>query len=170
MGAALPFAAVAMQAAAPMVAAIGENKELRTAARVDEENARLSLLAGEQEVGQTLRDERQLAGDALSAMAGSGVMIGSGSPADIIMESARQREREIIARRGQARGEQRNYLQASKDKRAAGRNALIQGAFAAVSTALNGADSIRQRRVQSHARDREREQNRPPSWFRQGGR
>lgn len=160
MGAALPVAAVAMMALGPVVEGIGANKEARAAARADEENARLAVLSGEQDVGQIMRDERDQAGEALAMMAGSGLMVGTGSARDVIEESARQRDRDIRIRRRQAQGERRNYQQAAADKRAAGRNALIAGAFGGVANALAGANAQRNQRLGSAQADKERRSQR----------
>lgn len=156
MGAALPFVAIAAQAIGPIVQGIGKNKEARAAARVDDENGRLSLLSGEQDVSQIMRDERMMAGDALADMGGSGLAVGVGSAADILAESARQRDRDISVRRKQAEGENSNYQQAAKDKRAAGRNALINGVFSAASSALGGANANRNARISSGQASKER--------------
>jgi hypothetical protein len=142
MGAALPIAAVAMSAIAPIVQGIGENSEARAAARADDENGRLSILSGERDVEQVMRDERDAAGEALAIGAGSGLLVGTGSLADIIAASARERDRDIGVRRRQALGEQRNYQQAAKDKRKAGKNAIISGAFNGVANALAGANGM----------------------------
>ena len=142
MGAALPIAAVAMSAIAPVVQGIGDNKELRAAARAVEENGRLAILSGERDVEQIMRDERDAAGEALAIGAGSGVLAGTGTLADIIAASARERDHDIAIRRRQALGEQRNYQQAAKDKRMAGKNAIISGAFNGVANAHAGASGM----------------------------
>lgn len=159
MGAALPIGAIAAQALGSVVKGIGENKEARAAARTDDENGRLSLLSGEQDVSQIMRDERMMAGDALADMGGSGLAVGVGSAADILAESARQRDRDIGIRRKQAEGENSNYMQAAKDKRAAGRNALINGVFGAASSALAGANANRNARIAGGQASKERTAN-----------
>lgn len=154
-GGLLPIAALVMQAGGGLLQGIGANNEAKAGARVDEENARLSVLAGEQDSVQIRRDERMMAGDALAQMGGSGLAIGVGSPADILAESAMNRERDIAARRTQALQERNNYAQAAKDKRAAGRNALIGAAFGSVATALSGAADIRSARTGAQQQKKE---------------
>jgi hypothetical protein len=142
MGAALPIAAVALSAIGPVVEGFGQRSELRRAARIDDENARLSILSGENDVEDILRDERYVAGDALSTLAGSGLQVGTGSAAALLRESARQRNRAVATRREQAGRERDNHLRAAQDKRAAGRNAVIGGLFSGVSNAIAGASGI----------------------------
>lgn len=142
MTAALPFAAVAMQVAGPIIEGIGANSEARAAARIDEENGRLSVLSGEQDVEQTLRDERMISGDALAQMGGAGIAIGTGTVSDLLEESIRQRDRQIDIRRQQALAEQDNYENAAQAKRKAGRSALIGAAFGAASAALSGVSNM----------------------------
>lgn len=140
--AALPVMAIAASAIAPVVEGIGQNAEARAAARADDENARLSILSGEMDVGQIMREERDAAGEALAMGGGSG-LLQSGSLAEIIAESARQRDRDVRIRRRQAEGERDNYEQAAKDKRDAGRNAIISGVFSGVANAVTGANANR---------------------------
>ncbi len=140
--AALPFVALGLQAVGSIAGGIGANSEARAGAAVDTENARLSILAGEQDVGQVMRDERMASGEAIASMAGSGVGLGWGSAGDLIAESMANRDRDIAALRSRAGQQATNYLQAAKDKRAAGRNALIGSVFGAASNALIGATGI----------------------------
>lgn len=142
MSAALPVAAIALSALAPMVEGVGQNAELRAAARADEENGRLSRLSGEYDVAAIMREERDAAGEAIAANAGGGLLL-TGSLTEIVAESARQRDRDIALRRKQAEYEDRNYRQAAKDKRAAGRNAIIAGVFSGAANAVAGANANR---------------------------
>lgn len=141
MSAALPVAAIAMSAIAPVVEGIGANAEARAAARADEENGRLSRLSGEYDVAAIMREERDAAGEAIAL--GGGALLQTGSFADVIAESARQRDRDIAIRRKQAEYEDRNYRQAADDKRAAGRNAIIAGVFSGAANAVAGANANR---------------------------
>jgi len=156
MAQALPIAALVLSTAGPVVEGIGARKEYRAAARVDEENARLSVLAGEQEVADLMREERAVAGDAVADMASSGLLIGGGSAQALLRESSRQLNRAVVTRREQAASEQANYLQAAKDKRRAGRNALISGIFSAASNAIAGASGMNAQAGVSAARGRVR--------------
>ncbi|WP_298603405.1 hypothetical protein [uncultured Sphingorhabdus sp.] len=153
--AALPIVALGMQVAGTVAGGIAENKQQRAAARVDDENARLTVLQGEQEALDTRREERSMAGDMIAAMAGSGTML-DGSNADLITQSAYQRELEIYNIRRQRTSQARNLQQSAKDKRRAGRNALIGAGFSAVSTALGGIADIRAGRLMAAQGARER--------------
>ena len=134
----LAIAAVALTAMSTVMQGVGANSEARARARADDENARLSLLSGERDAEDIMRDERQMAGDALASMAGGGLAIGMGSAATVLEESARQRERAIRTRREQARRENANYRQSAKDERSAGRNALIAGVIGGAAQAVSG--------------------------------
>lgn len=152
----LAIAAIALKAAAPMLGGFFANKEARAQARVEQENARLSLLSGERDVEDIMRDERQMAGDALAMMAGSGLALGVGSSASVLEESARQRERAIRVRRDQATSESDNYQQAAKDARAAARNAMIMGVVSGVASAIGGVDAMNQQDRSTTQRRKER--------------
>jgi hypothetical protein len=153
--AALPVIALGVQVAGQVAGGIAENKTQRAGARVDDENARLTVLTGEQEALQTRKDERSMAGDMIAAMAGGGTLL-DGSNADLIAQSAYQREMEIFNIRTQRSAEARNLQQSAKDKRRAGKNALIGAGFSAVSTALAGVSDIRANRLSSAQGARER--------------
>lgn len=140
--AALPFIALGVQTIGGVMQGIGAKKDADRAAAVDMENARLSVLGGEQDVAQILRDERMMAGEAIAGLAGAGGGLATGTAGDLIAESAMQKDREIMARRQQAQAERRNYEQAAKDKKAAGRNALVGSLFNAAAGALSGVSNI----------------------------
>lgn len=149
-------AALAMAAVGQVVGGIEANRGARAQARVDEENARLSLLEGEQAALQTRKDERMQAGAMLAAMAGDGVQLGSGSAADVLAESAYQRELEVLNLRTRSTRQANGLLQSADDRRAAGRGALIGGLFGAAATALQGVSDIRAQRTMTAQRARER--------------
>ena len=140
-------AAIAMQAAGSLMQGIEANKAARGQARVDEENARLSILDGEQQALQTSHDERMQAGLQLTDLADAGVQLGTGSAADVLAESAYQRELEILNIRTRATRQANNLYQDAADKRAAGRSALIGGMFGAAASALKGVADTRAQRT-----------------------
>ena len=151
-GGALPIISMALQAGGQAYGGAVQAGQERQAAAIDAENARLSLLAGEQDVLNLRRAERRAAGDALTEMAASGSPVGTGSAADVIAASAAQAELDIAARRRQAMGEQANYLASAAARRSAAKGAMIGGLFSAVSTAVAGAANIRnQKRLQTQA-------------------
>ena len=126
-----------LQVAGSLLNGMSENAAAKSEAATLDENGRLVLLAGEQEATQTAREERQVSGEAIAALAGNGVMVGTGSAADIIQQNAVEREVEIGNIRARARAEDRNYRQAANDRRYAGRQALIGSVFEAAGTVLS---------------------------------
>ena len=120
-------------AAATFMGGLLDRSRLRAEARVHTENARLDLLQGEEVIARTMREERQVSGAALAAMAGTGVRVGTGTSADIIRQNALEREIEVGNLRAQAQGASRNNLQAAADARAAGNDALIGATIGAAS-------------------------------------
>lgn len=147
-----------MGAAGPAMAAmqvvggiIGRDQAYR-GSRVDEENARLSLLDGEREALDVRKDARQQTGAALTGMAGSGLLL-SGSATDLLAESEYQAELDVLNTRRQAYGQARNYKQQAKDRRQAGDNALIGGIFSAVGTVLGDASQKRRDRLRAENAD-----------------
>lgn len=156
MGAALPVAMIATQVVGGVAKGIGRRKELRAGAAADEANAQLALLEGEEESLAVMRDERAQSGDAMAALAGSGLLVGEGSARDVLADSAFQRELDIMMLRKRAYGQFQNDRQAARDKRRAGRNAVIGSVFGAVSTALQGASDMRNQRLQRQQSERER--------------
>lgn len=141
--AALPFISMGLQAVSTIAGGIGANAEARAGARIDDENARLSLLAGEQQAGEVLRQERMAAGEAVVSMADAGGGLGWGTAADVLAESLANRDRDIAALRTKAAGEARNHMRAAADKRSAGRAALIGAAFNTVAGALGNYAAIK---------------------------
>lgn len=122
-----------VEAAGMLLGGLLERSSARAQARVLEENARLSLLEGEEAIAQTLRQERQVSGAAVAAMAGSGARVGTGTAADIIRQNGLEREIEIGNIRAQAQGQARNQIQAAEDLKASGDHALF-GALAQAGT------------------------------------
>jgi hypothetical protein len=155
MAAAAPVA-LAMQAVGGIVGGIEQNRAARSAAKVDDENARLTILEGEQQGLATARDERLQAGSMLAAMAGDGVQLGTGTAGDLLAESAYQRELEILGIRSRASQQASNLQQSAADRRKAGRAALIGGIFGAAATAVQGVSDLRSQRTASAQRNKER--------------
>lgn len=149
MAAALPVIAIAMQAGGKIIGGIQQNKADRAAAAVDDQNAQLSLLSGEQQALQTRRDERMASGDMIASQGGSGIEIGSGTAGDMIAQNAYQRELEILNIRTRATRQANNLYQDAADKRAAGRQAIFNGLFGAAASAIGGAADIRASRTLS---------------------
>lgn len=142
-------AALAMQASAQIIGGIEANRAAKGQARVDDENARLSILGGEQDALQTRRDERMQTGALIASMGADGVQLGSGSATDVLAENAYQRELEIYGIRTKATQQANNLYQSATDRRAAGKSALTSAMFGAAATALKGVSDMRAQRVQS---------------------
>lgn len=149
------IALTAVQVAGQLFKGISANKEARAGARVDEENARLTALQGEQEAMDTRREERGVAGDMIAAMSSGGTLL-DGSNADLLAQSVYQREVEIYNIRSKRAAEARNLMSAAKDKRRAGRNALIGAGFSAVATSLGGVSDMRRDMLMASQGERER--------------
>lgn len=154
-------AMAAVQAVGGIVQGIEANNAARAGARVDEENARLALLEGEQQALATRRDERRQAGDMLAALGGTGIQVGSGSAADVLAESAFQRETEIFNLRTRAAREAQGLNQAAADKRRAGRAAIVKSVFGVGVQALSAVSDAKRRNTMSDQWERERVTGRP---------
>jgi hypothetical protein len=151
-GAALA-AFTAVQAIGSLVGGIQERSAMRREASVLDENARLTLLQGEQEIAQTRREERRLSGESIVAMAGSGGLVGTGSALDVIRQNAIEREVEVGNIRAQRQREAADYRTAAGDRRRAGDAALTRGVFEAVSTVGSAvADDGTRRKVNTQMR------------------
>lgn len=146
MGALAP-AALAVQVMGGLIQGTQQEKAAYASAAVDDENARRTILSGEQQALQTSRDARDVAGQMIAAMGGAGVQLGTGSAFDMLAQSAFEREAEIANVRTRAMGEAANLNQQAADKRKAGRQAKLNGIFGAAATALDGASRIRSDRL-----------------------
>ena len=144
---------MAMQITGQIIGGIEQDKAAHAQARVDDANAQRTLLAGEQQALQTRKDERRASGDMIAGMGGTGLMIGSGSAADVLAQNAYERELEILNIRTQSATNANNLYQAGADKRAAGKAALVQSIYGAASTAIAGAGQMRASRTISGAND-----------------
>jgi hypothetical protein len=141
MSAAAPIA-LALMVAGGIKQGIDSNNEYRAAASADDENARRTILSGEQDAWQTRLDERRQTGDMLASMGGQGYALGSGSAGDVIGEAAYQRELEILNIRTKAAYQAQDLQAQAAAKRKAGRSALFGSLFGAAATALSGASQI----------------------------
>lgn len=133
-----------------LYAGFSDRAQARRAARVDQENARLSLLAGEQDAMAVLREARFQQG-AASAGIGQGLLTG-GSVATVLTDSARAAELDIERLRAAATAEADNLYRSAVERRKQGNAALIGSVIAAAGT-LAGAQSsaAQQRRLDTQA-------------------
>lgn len=155
MGAILPAAAIAMTAAGHLAGGVMERNAGYRSAGVDFENARLAILAGEQEGTQILDEERLAAGASLAQAGGNGLATG-GSITTLLEQSAFNAERHLAAVRQRAFGEASNYNARGDESIRQGKAALIGGVFNAVSSALSGAASFRQQKTSAAQAGKER--------------
>lgn len=125
-----------LQIAGALVGGLMGRSSKNAEARADDENGRLSLLQGEQEITNTRHDERQVAGEDIAAVAESGMVVGTGTAADLIQQSALEREIEIGNIRAQATGKAQQYYTAGATARAEGNAALIGGILQAGAAGL----------------------------------
>lgn len=168
MSAALPFIAMAASSGGKIVEGIGARDAAYAQGQALDENARLSVLAGEQQAWTTRLQERRQTGEMLAAQGGSGVQMGTGTAADLIAESSYQRELEILGVRQKAVRQANNYTTQANDARAAGRAALTKSIFGAVSGALSSFSAMRDQQSVSQSNQQVRDAQLPPA-MRVGG-
>lgn len=154
MAAAAPIA-LAVTAASQLAGGVMARNQAYKQSRVQDENARLTILAGEQDADAIRREERFKAGELIAGFGGSG-LLADGSAGDLLADSAYQAELDVLRTRQKAFGEARNYQAQAKDTRRAGRSALIGGLFSAVSTAVSAAGDMRRQNLLSKQGARER--------------
>lgn len=130
-----------LMVASSVLGGFEKRRAYKAQAAVSDENARLSELAGEQQIQQTRHDERALAGEAIAAMGESGFALGTGTALDLIQQSALQRELEIGNIRAQAQGEAHNHRMAAYDARRAAKGALLEGLIGGAAAGLDFASA-----------------------------
>lgn len=150
MAVAAPIA-LAVTAATQVAGGFMARNDAYKQSRVDDENARLSILSGEQDAEAIRREERFRAGELIAGFGGSGLMA-DGSAGDLLADSAYQGELDVLRARQKAFGEAKNNLTQGKQRRKGGDNALIGGLFSAVSTAVGGAAKIKAGRLDALGR------------------
>ncbi len=140
-------ALIALKAGAALAGGIAEDSAARREGRALDENARLTELGGENDVLAALRQSRMEEGEAVAAAAGSGQLsIGSGSIADIIYSNAVQRQMEALNIRASAASQAAGLRSQASDARARGKAALFGGVLRAGAAALQGIDTMKNRR------------------------
>ena len=135
MAAAAPLA-LAVTAATQVAGGVKARNSAYKASRVDDENARLSILAGEQDAEAIRREERFRAGELIAGFGGSG-LLADGSAGDLLADSAYQGELDVLRARQRAFGEARNNLTQAKDKRPPSRVARRRFSKAALGSSKN---------------------------------
>lgn len=121
---------------------VTEHNALNADAKVDDENARRSVLDGALQGEEIRRQERAVSGEAVAAMGANGVAIGTGSALDLLRQNAVEREYDVLNKRYAAGTQADAYRAQAKQKRKAGTFALFGGLLNAGSAALTqGASS-----------------------------
>ena len=144
MGAAAPIIAIGMQAASQVHGASSEKKAYNAEARALEENARLTQADGAAAAIDAYRTSRmQMGADIVSMASGGGAAFG-GSSADILAANAIERELEVMNLHHSAASEARNLQDQAKQRRKAGKRALIGGLMGAAAGAISNASNLRQ--------------------------
>ena len=155
------MAFAAMQSLSALAGGFSEASAMDANADVLDENARQTTLLGEQEAAQTYRDERQVSGAAIAAMAESGTAVGTGTAVDIIRQNAIEAEVEVGNIRARRGAEARDYRQQAVDLRHAAGGARIGAVFGALSPALDYAVTADARKRLDAQRDIERASRQP---------
>lgn len=154
----LAIAAAATQAAGTITGAIGQAGNLRYEAGVASTNSHLandqakdSILNANLEAQRLRRDQSQLAGQQVAAMAANGVDLSFGSSrqvqentAMIGAEDAAQLNKATAQRTRGFEINAFNYKAQAVAKRAQAKGAIVGGIFSAVGTALGSASQISQ--------------------------
>lgn len=142
-----------------LMGGIEANRAARAQARVDEENARRTVLQGEHDAQQTRRDEALASAAMLVAGGGNGLMLEGGSLAGLIAQNALQREYEILNIRTLAVDQANELHGRAAESRSAGRAALVQSAFGAIGGAVKDVSAMRdQRRIDAQLRHERQQQ------------
>lgn len=145
-----------MQIAGTLLGGFQRGKALDAQAATERENARLTILQGEDEVASTWREARQVSGMAAAAIAESGAAMGTGTAADLLRETAFQAELEVAVTRNAARAQAADLEQRARDAAKAAKYARIEGVFGAVSAGLGYKMQADDRKAVERQRTQER--------------
>ncbi|WP_343609365.1 hypothetical protein [Novosphingobium sp.] len=142
-----PMFSAAIQGIGNGLQSAGQSNALRQQAAVADENARLSLLAGEQEVSTVNRKARAAMGEQIASMAGSGFVPNAGSAADLITASSLDAARDVANIRTKASEQAANYETEAAAKRDQAHAAIINGLFGSVAGAIKATGTARNQRM-----------------------
>jgi hypothetical protein len=138
MAAAAAPIGIGLMVAASIAEGVGQMKADNAAAKGDKANAHAAEMAGAFEAAGIQRKERALSGEAVAAMAGNGVAIGTGSALDLLRQNAVDREMDILTARYNAGSQAAAYRDRAKQEKTAGKFALFGGVLRAGAQALTG--------------------------------
>lgn len=131
-------AAIGLMVASELYSGYEESRQLKAGARVDEENARRTLLEGALSADEAARSGRAVQGEAIAAMGASGASFGSGFIGDAIFQNALAIEKDILNRRYSAGMEAEALRQQAYGKRKSAQGAMFGGMLRAGAAALTG--------------------------------
>ncbi|HEV2746411.1 MAG TPA: hypothetical protein VGW34_03825 [Allosphingosinicella sp.] len=134
---------IGLMVASSLMQGVAEQDALDAGAAADLENARRAELGGALEEEAVRRRERAVSGEAIAALAGNGVAIGTGSALDLVRQNAIEREYDVLNRRYAAGSEAASLRTAAAQKKEAGRFALFGGVLRAGAAALTGIGEAR---------------------------
>jgi hypothetical protein len=131
-----------------LTSAYGQYQQGQYQGDVADENARRlrmeaadAELRGGMEGDQIRREGRKVAGQQAASIAASGVSMASGSPLDILTETAELSERDAMVAENNAKRAAYGYRTAATDSRSQGAMARRAGTFGAGATILGSAGS-----------------------------
>lgn len=151
----VPGLSVGFQAGSAMFDAVAQANTARGAARVDNENARLSDLQGALNVEDIRRRGRATQGEAIAALAEGAGSVGGTSAQDLIYQNSLEIEYAAANARYSAAGEARGYRIRAGQEKTAARNAIYGGILRAGAAAITGVQQQSdQRREDAAYRDR----------------
>jgi hypothetical protein len=142
MGAAAAPIAIGLTVASSLFEGYGQMKADNAAAKADLANAHNAEMQGAFEIEAIRRKERAVSGEAVAAMAGNGVSIGTGSALDLLRQNAVDREMDILGTRYNAVSQANSYRERAKQEKRAGKFALFGGVLRAGASALTGVSSL----------------------------
>jgi hypothetical protein len=133
---------MAAQMAMQFMQGLQERSSLRGQADAIDENARIEETQGGYDAVQALRESRMQEGADISAAAASGTGL-TGSVADVLFQSAVERQMEAMGIRAEAGMRARSLRAEATAKRKAGDQALFGGVLRAGASAIGGVSAQR---------------------------
>jgi hypothetical protein len=113
--------------AGPIIGGLEQSSALNASAAADRANANRTIYQGELDAYQVDRNARAAVGQGLAQAASDGNAVGTGSIADLVEQSAINREMDIANLRVTAQGHANAYLAAAAAKRTEANGALLKG-------------------------------------------
>ena len=147
--AALPWIMAAMTTATAVVSAVGAVKQGQATAAADDFNARIqqqnantTLAQGDEADAMLKKQQEQRMGAAIAAFGASGTDLSSGSPSDVLADSARSAMLDRLTQKYNYRMKALGYQTEGSVSKAAGDNASTAGYLAGLGALGQGASNI----------------------------